>query len=155
MELCDSDVKYDRFCNVLCSEEIFLCWMWKNSKSRVKNEALTTTVTVAYCLWCMLRILLVNCLCKKKKKKVPKNIPAEPVTCKYTKISQSRCHETETESYPSTLQNFTQLQQSHGHFKPLFTLVLPVYAPNTGLLWFTFYQQCEVALWYANAKASS
>lgn len=154
MELCDSDVKYDRFCNVLCSEEIFLCWMWKNSKSRVKNEALTTTVTVAYCLWCMLRILLVNCLCKKKKK-VPKNIPAEPVTCKYTKISQSRCHETETESYPSTLQNFTQLQQSHGHFKPLFTLVLPVYAPNTGLLWFTFYQQCEVALWYANAKASS
>lgn len=154
MELCDSDVKYDRFCNVLCSEGIFLCWMWKNSKSRVKNEALTTTVTLAYCLWCMLRILLVNCLCKKKKK-VPKNIPAEPVTCKYTKISQSRCHETETESYPSTLQNFTQLQQSHGHFKPLFTLVLPVYAPNTGLLWFTFYQQCEVALWYANAKASS
>lgn len=154
MELCDSHVKYDRFCNVLCSEGIFLCWMWKNSKSRVKNEALTTTVTVAYCLWCMLRILLVNCLCKKKKK-VPKNIPAEPVTCKYTKISQSRCHETETESYPSTLQNFTQLQQSHGHFKPLFTLVLPVYAPNTGLLWFTFYQQCEVALWYANAKASS
>lgn len=71
MELCDSDVKYDRFCNVLCSEGIFLCWMWKNSKSRVKNEALTTTVTVAYCLWCMLRILLVNCLCKKKKKKRP------------------------------------------------------------------------------------
>lgn len=90
-----------------------------------------------------------------QKKKVPKNIPAEPVTCKYTKISQSRCHETETESYPSTLQNFTQLQQSHGHFKPFFTLALPVYAPNTGLLWFTFYQQCEVALWYANAKASS
>lgn len=75
MELCDSDVKYDRFCNVLCSEEIFLCWMWKNSKSRVKNEALTTTVTVAYCLWCMLRILLVNCLCKKKKKKSPKIFP--------------------------------------------------------------------------------
>lgn len=154
MELCDSDVKYDRFCNVLCGEGIFLCWMWKNSNSRVKNEALTTTVNVAYCLWCMLRILLVNCLCKKKKK-VPKNIPTEPVTCKYTKISQSRCHETETESYPSTQQNFTQLQQSHGHFKPLFTLVLPVYAPNAGLLWFTFYQQCEVALWYANAKASS
>lgn len=66
MELCDSDVKYDRFCNVPCGEGIFLCWMWKNSKSRVKNEALTTTVTVAYRLWCMLRILLVNCLCKKK-----------------------------------------------------------------------------------------
>lgn len=94
MELCDSDVKYDRFCNVPCGEGIFLCWMWNNSKSRVKNEALTTTVTVAYCLWCMLRILLVKCLCKNKKK-VPQNIPTEPVTCKYTKISQSRCHENE------------------------------------------------------------